>query len=347
MTMIKIGVLCPSEIALRRFMPALKNSAKFEFSGIAFASPEEWFGAAVGRVGSAAIEKQQTQERTKAGVFCEQYGGTLYSSYSQFLSAPDVEAVYIPLPPGLHFRWASEAAKSGKHVFVEKPATTALDDTESLIRTVQNNGLALHENYMFAFHAQLDAIEKIIASGELGEVRLYRISFGFPRRSAGDFRYNKALGGGALLDCGGYTIRYGTRLLGKSAEIVAAHSNFIPDFGVDLFGSATMVNEQGVTAQLAFGMDNDYKCELEVWGSCGTLRTNRVLTAPAGFQPSLTISKNGQIETRELPADDTFGKSLDYFACCMAEPQVRAGSYANILRQAELVDQFQKLSEVR
>ena len=69
-----------------------------------------------------------------------------------------------------------------------------------------------------------------------------------------------------------------------------------------------------------------------------------LLTAPAGFVPQLMIRRNGQAETRELPADDTFGKSLHYFARCIAEPQVRAESYANILHQAELVDQFRKLS---
>ena len=258
-----------------------------------------------------------------------------------------MDAVYIPLPPGLHCRWATQAAKNGKHVFVEKPATTDLNDTGSLIRTFRENDLALHENYMFIFHEQLDAIEKIIASGELGEVRLFRISFGFPRRSANDFRYNKALGGGALLDCGGYTIRYGTRLLGPGARLVTAQSNSVPGFEVDLFGSATMVNKEGVTAQLAFGMDNDYKCELEVWGSQGTLHTNRVLTAPAGFIPNLTIGKNGQTETRELPADDTFGKSLTYFARCISDRNVRTESYANILHQAKLVEQFRTLSGIR
>ena len=59
---------------------------------------------------------------------------------------------------------------------------------------------------MFVFHNQLEAINDIVRSGEIGDVRLYRITFGFPRRDARDFLYNKALGGGALLDAGGYTM---------------------------------------------------------------------------------------------------------------------------------------------
>ena len=206
------------------------------------------------------------------------------------------------------------------------------------------NDLALHENYMFIFHNQLDAIEDIVKSGEIGDVRLYRISFGFPRRAANDFRYNKALGGGALIDAGGYTIKYATRLLGESAEIKYAQLNYIDEFEVDIYGSAALVNKDGVTAQIAFGMDNDYKCELEIWGSKGTLKTGRVLTAPAGFAPSMTIKKNTEIEECELPADDAFRKSIEHFIRCINDSEVRKKNYESILRQAQLVEQFSDMA---
>ena len=336
----RIGIICPSEIALRRFMPALESCECFEFAGIGMASPEEWFGPGVGKVPEGEIVQQQNREREKADVFVKQFGGRRFDSYAELLSSPEVEAAYIPLPPGLHSRWAEAALKAGKHVLVEKPATTSLADTRSLIELAGSRGLALHENYMFIYHSQLDEIEKIIASGEIGEIRLIRISFGFPRRAANDFRYNKALGGGALLDCGGYTIRYASRLLGSSARLIAAQSNYIEGFDVDMFGSASMVNDAGVTAQLAFGMDNNYKCDLEVWGSLGTLFTGRVLTAPAGFAPEIVIRKGNDIEKRPLPADDTFRKSLLHFKDCIDNETVRKEQYHLIENQAELVDQF-------
>ena len=120
---------------------------------------------------------------------------------------------------------------------------------------------------MFAFHNQLKEIAQIIERGEIGDVRLYRISFGFPQRAVNDFRYNKELGGGALIDAGGYTIKYAAMLLGETAHITAAQMNYTDEFEVDIYGSATLVNQDGATAQIAFGMDNSYKCELEVWGS--------------------------------------------------------------------------------
>ena len=62
-----------------------------------------------------------------------------------------------------------------------------------------------------------------------------------------------------------------------------------------MYGSATMVNDEGMVAQLAFGMDNDYKCDLEIWGSLGTITSNRILTAPVGFVPSYTIKNESKL----------------------------------------------------
>ena len=332
----KIGILCPSEIAIRRFMPALVKSDYFEFSGIGVNSIEERFGKNIPANANDVIWNGVC----KAIAFKEQYGGRLFSSYEEIVTAPDVDAIYIPSPPALHYRWAKAALENGKHVMVEKPATTVKVETESLVATARKKNLVLHENYMFIFHRQLDAIDEIVKSGEIGDIRLYRISFGFPMRTKNDFRYNKELGGGALIDAGGYTIRYATRLLGDTIKLDTAKLNYLPDFEVDMFGSATLSNDKGMTVQVAFGMDNDYKCELEVWGSKGTLTTGRVLTAPAGFTPELRIKKNIDMETRSLPADDAFLNSIEHFKCCIEDNDIRESTYKSILKQAKLVEQF-------
>ncbi len=177
-------------------------------------------------------------------------------------------------------------------------------------------------------------------SGEIGEVRLYRIAFGFPRRSANDFRYNKALGGGALLDAGGYCMKYANWLLGGDAHVVTAQANYLDEFEVDIYGSATMTNSEGQTVQLAFGMDNDYRCEIEIWGSKGTITSGRILTAPEGFVPSYTIKKNQDMETRQLSADDAFFKSIQRFVDCVVDVEVREEEYELLKKQEELVNEY-------
>lgn len=334
-----IGILCPSEIALRRFMPALIKT-DFTFVGLAVNSPKERYGEACPPEKEVNIMLERATKN--AIIFTDTYGGRIFSSYEEIINSSDIEALYIPLPPGLHYKWAKKALEAGKHVLVEKPSTTSLTDTKELISIAKEKGLALHENYMFNFHSQLDVIDEIVKNGELGEVRLYSIKFGFPMRSADDFRYVKSLGGGALIDAGGYCIKYATRLLGESARLVYSQMNYKDGFEVDMYGSGTLVNDYGTTAQIAFGMDNDYKCELEVWGSTGTLRTGRVLTAPAGFEPTITISRNGVVEERKIQADDAFEKSILRFKNCISDAEIRKKNYLELEKQSSLVEDFVK-----
>lgn len=321
--MISLAVLCPAEIAKRRFMPALKQCDNFRYLGVGM------------------------HRREKAEEFLSEYPGKLYESYEEVLKDPEVQAVYLPLPPGLHHEWGKKALLAGKHVLMEKPFAMSLEEAEDLLDTAKDRGLALHENYMFVFHRQVAEIRDLVQSGEIGEIRLLRMSFGFPMRPAGDFRYDKALGGGALSDAGGYCLRAAGLLLGETASVTAAAANFTKDFEVDLYGSATVVNEEGVTAQLSFGMDNNYKCSLEIWGSKGTLTTGRFFTAPAGFAPMAVIEKNGECRDVPLSPDDTFRSSIEYFGRCMTDEATREESSHAILKQAGLMDEFRWLAGIQ
>ena len=327
----KIGIICPSEIALRRFLPALKLYDKFEFAGVAVADNSEWNGM--------LTEEMRNNEIKKA----ENFGGKIYSSYSEMINSNEIDAVYLPLPPALHYKWGKKVLEAGKHLFLEKPSTISAETTKELIQIAEKKGLALHENYMFQFHSQIDFIRNEIAKGTIGDVRLYRIAFGFPFRGTNDFRYNKELGGGALLDCGGYTVKLANILLGDTAKIYAPKLNYRDDLDVDIYGSATMINDDGVTAQLSFGMDNSYKCELEVWGSTGTIFTNRILTAPVGFEPTVTIKNADGEKNITLPADDSFKKSIEKFVECIENENVRRKNYSDILKQSEFIDKFERV----
>lgn len=335
--MIRIGIICPSEIAFRRFLPSLKLSEGFEYMGVAIASKEEFVGA---------TDEILAKERQKAQTFVDNYGGKIFEGYGTMISSNEIDAIYLPLPPALHFKWAEKALLNYKHVFVEKPSTTSLSDTNDLITIASQNHLALHENYMFIYHSQLEEINNVVRSGEIGDVRIYRITFGFPRRDANDFRYNKSLGGGALLDAGGYCLKYANYLLGGNARISTAQANYLDEFEVDMYGSATMVNDEVEVAQLAFGMDNDYRCDIEIWGSKGTITSGRILTAPADFLPSYSIKKNQETIRYHLAPDDAFFKSIQRFGACIKDENTRKENYALLRKQEVLVEDFKRLSNL-
>lgn len=341
----KIGVICPSEIARRRFMPALISNELFEFAGLARYSQEERFGKDYD-MNSDLQKETVAREIEKQREYLNEYSGNVFDSYRQMIDCKDIDAVYLPLPPALHYEWAYRAIESGKHVLIEKPATVKYEQALMLVAHAKEKNVALHENYMFVFHKQLQNITDIIRSGQIGKPRLYRIDFGFPKRGKDDFRYDKALGGGALIDAGGYCIRYAMEILGESARLVSAVANYEGGLGVDLYGSATLINDKGETVQISFGMDNNYKCNLEVWGSEGTFTTKRVLTAPVGFAPVGYIEKNGTVTEVELDADDAFGKSIEHFYNCITDASVRNDQYEIILKQARMMDEFRSLAGI-
>lgn len=339
---IRVGIICPSEIAFRRFLPSLQRVNEFSFAGVAVATPEEWTGKDSITEHTLSV---LSKEHDKAQTFVDSYGGKIFEGYQTLITAPDVDVVYLPLPPALHFKWTKKVLEAGKHAYVEKPFTTSLEDTRQLLQLAREKRLAVHENYMFIYHCQLQAIQELIAAGEIGKVRQYRISFGFPRRAINDFRYNKALGGGALLDAGGYCMKYASWLLGETARLISSNSYCEPEFEVDIFGSCTMANDEGTIVQMSFGMDCDYKCELEAWGSTGTLTTGRVLTAPDGLEPEMVIKHNQEYTTKKLPADNAFEKSIRRFYDCIMNDVDREDNYRSIERQSSFVNEFKKLSE--
>ncbi len=314
----KLGILGTSDIALRRFLPALQKQKYFAYVGVA----------------------TRDISSLKAEQFKQQFGGDVYASYADLLADDSIGAVYIPLPPALHYEWAKKALLAGKHVLLEKPFCTNVQDTEELLNLAEQRHLAVHENYMFLYHRQLAEIKKILAAGELGEIRLMRMAFGFPKRGEADFRYNKELGGGALLDCGGYPVRLAMELLGACADVVQASLIQPLGYEVDLYGSAVLHNENGVNAQIAFGMDNAYKCELEIWGSEASLLAPRIFTAGADYAPELVVKSSSDEKKIRLETDDQFLHSIERFAEKIENRKVTENEL--ILRQAQLVAQIRE-----
>lgn len=321
MKKIQLGILGTSDVAYRRFMPALLNSPCFEYVGVA----------------SRCVEKTKK--------FTDAYGGKGFDGYDSLLSSEEVDAVYIPLPPALHYEWGKKALESGKHVFMEKPFTLDSQTTAELISLAREKSLIVQENYMFVFHPQIQVIREILQSGKIGEIRLIRTAFGFPFRGVSDFRYNKELGGGALFDCGGYPIKLVSSLIGDTVTLTDAHLGFSDGLDVDVYGSATLTGN-GVSAQIAFGMDNSYKCELEIWGSKGCLKTDRIFTPPSDYVPVITVEVDGKVEPISVESSDNFLSSLNAFGKEILAGKIDESSSAGILLQSELVSKFRHMMGV-
>lgn len=309
----KIGLLGASNIAKRKFIPALKDC-----DGV------ELYGTAIRR-----FEKEKDYSSY----------GNLIIGYENLIKDKECDVIYISLPTGLHAEWTLKAIKHKKHVIVEKSITASIFETKEILKAARENNVVIHENFAFLYHKQYEVISTLLSDNAIGDIRLIRSSFGYPKRKNSDIRYDSNLGGGAILDCGCYTIRVGLELLGRSSKIDHCVLSYDRNNDVDIFGSITMVNSKGLTAQLSFGMDNSYKCELEIWGSMGCITTKRIFTAPV--KETLTIYVDRLNENMEylIEADNQFRNSILYFLKMIDDHGERFSNYKIIELQSQLLSQ--------
>ncbi len=130
------------------------------------------------------------------------------TDFDAVVDAPDVDVVYIALPPGLHAQWAERAMRAGKRVLCEKPLTDHVDSATALMNVSQQLGVPISHATGFVHHPRSHAMRAIVRSGELGEIRRVTVacSLSSELQTLSLHRIDARLGGGCLLDLGWYCV---------------------------------------------------------------------------------------------------------------------------------------------
>ncbi|KAJ6581833.1 hypothetical protein B0H19DRAFT_518190 [Mycena capillaripes] len=157
----------------------------------------------------AVVSAVAARSKDRAAAFAKKHGiAKVYGSYQELIDDPEIDAIYNPLPNGLHFEWTMKALAAGKHVLLEKPAANTAEETRKMFELAESKGLVLLEAFHYRFHPVAHRVKAIIESGELGAVKSTHTTLtlfsGYMK--ANDIRFDYALGGGALMDMGCYTI---------------------------------------------------------------------------------------------------------------------------------------------
>lgn len=310
---VRLGVLGCASIAARKTLPALAGRTDLRLAAVA------------------------SRDAAKARRFGETFGGEPVCGYEALLARTDVDAVYVPLPAALHAEWIERALRAGKHVLAEKPLATRCEDAHRLVALARERGLVLAENFMFLLHPVHREVARLVSDGLIGQPRVFTAEFAIPALPDDDIRYAADVGGGALADVGGYPLRAATLLLGDDVEVCGAVLHHSTRRGVDVGGSVLLSTPAGVSAHLTFGMEHDYRCRYEIWGSAGRIGLDRAFTPPADHRPVLRIERAGTVTERAVPAYDQFAGVLESFAASVRTGGTSVLTGASILRQADLV----------
>lgn len=138
-----------------------------------------------------------------------------HGSYEDLAADPDVRVIYITSPHAFHADHIRLALEAGKDVLCEKPLTLNAAEAEPLIQEAREKKRFLMEALWTRFFPALGRIRRIIASGELGEIRRLEAAFCIDRPFDPEHRlYNPRMGGGALLDLGIYPLSWADFFLG-------------------------------------------------------------------------------------------------------------------------------------
>jgi predicted dehydrogenase len=271
---VRWGILGTAGIAEGAFLPALLEAG--------------------GGVASAVASRELARARSWAAEHGVERG---VLGYETVVADPSIEAIYIPLPNGLHAEWTIAALEAGKAVLCEKPLCVTPAETERVLRVARAAAGPLWEAFVFPFHDQMDVVRSSIDRGDIGEIREISSRFHFLLDDPGDIRMLAELSGGSIQDVGCYPIRLARLLLGEEPD----HDGAIAlaswtDTGVDteLWGALTFPDDRRLVMSCGFRSRGGTLAS--VLGSEGEIR----MTNPFHPEPADTITVRSPLgeETR-------------------------------------------------
>src|SRR6266550_158133 len=95
----------------------------------------------------------------------------VYDDYAALVAADDLDAVYIPLPNGLHGGWTLRALAAGKHVLCEKPFTANAEEARAVAAAAAGSGRVVMEAFHYRYHPLTERVRQLLADGVIGTVR--------------------------------------------------------------------------------------------------------------------------------------------------------------------------------
>jgi len=251
-----------------------------------------------------------SRDSGRAEAYAREHGlERAHGSYEALLEDPDIEAVYIPLPNGLHIPWTLRALEAGKHVLCEKPFSGRAEDVERAFDLAESLGLVLSEAFMYRHHPQTAKLAELVAQKAIGQLRVVRAAFSFPlaaERGTDDTRFDPELEGGAMMDVGCYCVN-AIRLLAGEPERVTAVQVLGPS-GVDVVFAGTLSHANGVLAHFDCGFVLPRRSELEVVGEEGSLF---VATPFQVKSPGIELRRAEDVEHVAVEAADSYLLELE------------------------------------
>lgn len=225
---------------------------------------------AVRSAGNAKLYAVASRDISKASNLSPE---RVYDNYDQLINDPKVDAIYISLPNNFHAPIASRALRSGKAVLCEKPLTMNYQESLELVELAALSKSLLVEAIWYRWHPRLIKACQQIAAGVIGEIREIDAAFTYVNSNKGNYRFDPALGGGALLDLGPYPLHLIPSLFGSEArvELLTVNQEIGPS-GVDLVTKVEALINGSIKFNFNVSFVGQLSQEISILGSSGEIK---------------------------------------------------------------------------
>lgn len=272
--------------------------------------PAEDIGARIVAVGA--------RDRGRAEVYAREHGiERVVDDYEALVTDPEVEAVYNPLPNGLHTEWNLRAIAAGKHVLGEKPFASNAAEAQRVHEAARTRpDLVVFDGFHYRYHPVFLRLLEIVRSGEIGEVQQVRAIMSVPVPNLEDIRWSWDLAGGALMDLGCYTInaiRTISLALGGEPALASAKAGALAgtDERVDAWSVLQYELPNGATGLSEVNLIGPQDFSVTVVGSRGTVHQANL--SYVHTDDRLMVVRRGEVRVEELGRTSSFTYQLRAF----------------------------------
>ncbi len=299
----------------------------------------------------ATVDVIAARDGGRATAYAKRHGiPRVLDSYQALVEDPEIDAVYVPLPNGLHGRWTLAALAAGKHVLCEKPFTANAEEADAVATAADtaaaDSGLVVLEAFHYRYHPLAHRMRQIVDSGELGRLHHIETWLCAPIINKSDIRYRIDLAGGAMMDMGSYVVNMARMLGGEEPTVTSARAKLLnPE--IDRSMSAELQFPSGHTASVHCSMWSSSVLHLaaRVIGDEGELRVFNPI-APQ-YVSWLTVRSGGARRT-EIPARRaTYAYQLDAFCNAVLRGQPAETTPDDAVANMTVIDAVYRAANMR
>ena len=192
----------------------------------------------------------------------------------------DIDTIYVALPNHLHFPFASQALQKGKHVIIEKPITTSVDELNRLKNLAMERNLIMLEAMNIHYLPAYLSLQTQLAN--IGRIKLVSLNYSQYSSRYDDFMagivhpaFDAKKGGGALMDINVYNLHFVAGLFGKPQTV-----NYLANMHNNIDTSGVMVLDYG-----------DFKCVCTGAKDCKAPTTSLIQGEKGSVQISLPVNQ--------------------------------------------------------